>query len=186
MAQLVGDSVLIQNQVGNHPSRWDITGVVVEVRDHDQYIVKVDGSGRMTIRNRKFLKKITPYSMTKHFKRSDSPVAPADPPVSQPPVVLEADPPNQPPEPPQPIPEPRAEPDPEPADLPPVAQAPAPAIEPAEAPRRSSRASQQPDRLQITWGSKSYAQVVSDKDPGSLCIKDSIHLLDPEGGRRLH
>ena len=182
----VGDSVLIQNQVGNHPSRWDITGVVVEVRDHDQYIVKVDGSGRMTIRNRKFLKKITPYSMTKHFKRSDTPVAPADPPVSQPPVVLEADPPNQPPEPPQPIPEPRAEPDPEPADLPPVAQAPAPAIEPAEAPRRSSRASQQPDRLQITWGSKSYAQVVSDKDPGSLCIKDSIHLLDPEGGRRLH
>ena len=63
----VGDSVLVQNQVGNHPSKWDITGIVVEVKEHDQYIVKVDGSGRMTLRNRKFLKKITPYSMTKHF-----------------------------------------------------------------------------------------------------------------------
>ena len=56
----VGDSVLVQNQVGNHPSKWDITGVVVEVKEHNQYIVKVDGSGRMTLRNRKFLKKITP------------------------------------------------------------------------------------------------------------------------------
>ena len=27
----LGDTVLIQNQVGNYPSRWDITGVVVEV-----------------------------------------------------------------------------------------------------------------------------------------------------------
>ena len=29
----VGDSVLVQNQVGNHPSRWDIMGVFVEVKD---------------------------------------------------------------------------------------------------------------------------------------------------------
>ena len=65
---VVGDSVLVQNQVGNHPSRWDITGVVVEVKNNDQYTVKVDGSRRMTFRNRKFLKKITPYTMTKYFK----------------------------------------------------------------------------------------------------------------------
>ena len=31
----VGDSVLVQNQTGNYPSRWDITGVVVEVKEHD-------------------------------------------------------------------------------------------------------------------------------------------------------
>ena len=34
---VVGDHVRIQNQVGNHPLKWDKTGVVVEVRQHDQY-----------------------------------------------------------------------------------------------------------------------------------------------------
>ena len=57
----VQDTVQIQNQVGCKPSRWDITGTVVEVRQHDQYVVKVHGSGRLTLRNRKFLKKIPPY-----------------------------------------------------------------------------------------------------------------------------
>ena len=57
----VQDTVQVQNQVGNHPSRWDITGVVVEVRDFDQYMIKIHGSGRLTTRNRKFLRKITPY-----------------------------------------------------------------------------------------------------------------------------
>ena len=55
----VGDSVLVQNQVGNHPSRWDNTGIIVEVKE---YIVRVDGSGWMTLRNRKYLKMITPYT----------------------------------------------------------------------------------------------------------------------------
>ena len=55
----VGDCVLVQNQMGNHPSKWDITGVVVEVKDFDQYVLKIDGSGRLTLRNRKFLRKIT-------------------------------------------------------------------------------------------------------------------------------
>ena len=54
--------MFVQNQVGNYPSRWDITGQVVEVKDHDQYVVRVDGSGRLTMRNRQFLRKLTPYS----------------------------------------------------------------------------------------------------------------------------
>ena len=53
----VGDTVRIQNQTGNHPLKWDKTGRVVEVRLFDQYLVKVDGSGRTTLRNRKFLRK---------------------------------------------------------------------------------------------------------------------------------
>ena len=57
----VGDTVLVQNQLGNHPRRWDKSGCVVEVKQHDQYIVKIDGSGRATLRNRKFLRKFTPY-----------------------------------------------------------------------------------------------------------------------------
>ena len=58
----VGDHVYIQNLVGNHPRRWERTGNIVEVRQFDQYVVRVDGSGRLTIRNRKHLRKFTPFN----------------------------------------------------------------------------------------------------------------------------
>ena len=54
-----GDTVLIQNQTGRCPTRWDRTGSVVEVRPNDQYAIKVHGSGRVTLRNRRFLRPIT-------------------------------------------------------------------------------------------------------------------------------
>ena len=57
----VGDSVFIQNQEGNYPRRWDKRGQVVEVKGYDQYIVRVDGSRRLTRRNRKFLRKFEQY-----------------------------------------------------------------------------------------------------------------------------
>ena len=57
---IIGDHVRIQNQTGQHPTRWDKTGSVIEVRQFDQYVVKVDGSDRVTLRNRKFLRKYTP------------------------------------------------------------------------------------------------------------------------------
>ena len=50
----------IQNQIGNAPRKWDKTGVVVEVRQHNQYLVKTDGSNRVTLRNRKFLRRFEP------------------------------------------------------------------------------------------------------------------------------
>lgn len=56
----VGDHVRIQNQTGPHPLKWDKTGRVIEVRQFDQYVIKVDGSGRVTLRNRKFLRKYIP------------------------------------------------------------------------------------------------------------------------------
>ena len=56
----VGDTVRIQNQTGPHPTKWDKTGMVFEVRQFDQYVVRVDGSGRVVPRNRKFLRKYTP------------------------------------------------------------------------------------------------------------------------------
>lgn len=56
----VGDLVRVQNQTGLHPNKWDRTGIVVEVRQHDQYMVKIDGSGRVTLRNRRFLRKFFP------------------------------------------------------------------------------------------------------------------------------
>ena len=57
----VGDLVRIQNQTGPYPLKWDKTGTVIEVRQFDQYVVKVDGSGRVTLRNRKFLRKYLPF-----------------------------------------------------------------------------------------------------------------------------
>ena len=50
----------IQNQTGNHPTKWDKTGVVVEVRQYHQYIVHMDGTGKMTIHNRIFLRQYLP------------------------------------------------------------------------------------------------------------------------------
>ena len=35
----IGDHVFIQNQTGNHPKKWDKSGVVVEVKQHHQYLV---------------------------------------------------------------------------------------------------------------------------------------------------
>ena len=61
-ALAVGDYVRIQNQTGQHPNKWDRTGTVVEVKQHDQYQVKVDASGRVTLRNRRFLRKFTPIT----------------------------------------------------------------------------------------------------------------------------
>ena len=57
-----GTIVQIQNQTGPHKNKWDKSGVVVEVLDHDAYTVKVDGSGRISKRNRRFLRPIRPYS----------------------------------------------------------------------------------------------------------------------------
>ena len=56
----VGDSVQVQNQVGNRPRRWYATGTIVECLPHRQYRVVLDGSRRVTLRNRKFLRLIDP------------------------------------------------------------------------------------------------------------------------------
>ena len=50
--------VQIQNQKGTDPKRWNKSGKVIERLDYDQYLVKVDGGGRLTRRNRRFLRKI--------------------------------------------------------------------------------------------------------------------------------
>ena len=52
----IGNKVFIQNQTGPSPMRWDHTGTVTEVKQFDQYVVKMDHSGRSTLRNRKYLR----------------------------------------------------------------------------------------------------------------------------------
>ena len=73
----VGTRVRVQNQTGPHKTRWDRTGVVMEVNlPYDQYLVKMDGSRRTTSRNRKFLRAIR--------ATRDAPGRPEDPTVPGP------------------------------------------------------------------------------------------------------
>ena len=55
----IGDRCYIQNQKGNYPLKWERSGVIVEIQPYDKYVVKIDGSGQLTKRNRKFLRRIT-------------------------------------------------------------------------------------------------------------------------------
>ena len=59
-----GDRVMIQNQNGRFPKKWDKSGVVTEVLPFEQYTLKVDGSWRVTRRNRRFLKAFEPATVT--------------------------------------------------------------------------------------------------------------------------
>ena len=58
---ILGDHVRIQNQTGPHPTKWDKTGLVIEVQQFDQYCHMCRWTGRVTSRNRKFLRKYEPY-----------------------------------------------------------------------------------------------------------------------------
>ena len=55
------DRVYVQNQTGPAPKLWSKSGVIVECLPHNSYLVKIDGSGHLTRRNRQFLRKFTPY-----------------------------------------------------------------------------------------------------------------------------
>ena len=46
----------IQELHKNHKKRWVKTGQIVEALPNRQYRIKVDGSGRVTLRNRRHLK----------------------------------------------------------------------------------------------------------------------------------
>ena len=64
----VGDRCYVQNQTGNHPKRWDRSGTVIDLSNRDSYVIKVDGTGRLTRRNRRFLRKFTPASPVVKFE----------------------------------------------------------------------------------------------------------------------
>ena len=177
----VGDSVLVQNQIGNHPSKWDITGVVVEIKEFDQYVLKIDGSGRLTLRNRKFLRKITPYQLTKHFKSSvpltpsqESPQPTAHQPQAE--VPEEIRPPvHDPEETTTPVTGPTSEPPETPTETP-LAASPSPS--PQAEPRRSTRVKKETDRLvdKMRFGGKTY------DDTSTSSIDHSLRHCCPSGG----
>ena len=54
----VGNLVSIQNQTGPRAKKWDKTGTIVEMLPFDQFRIRVDGSGNVTLRNRQYIRKI--------------------------------------------------------------------------------------------------------------------------------
>ena len=68
----VGAVVQVQNQAGPHRNKWDHSGTVVEALGHDAYHVKMDGSGRVTKRNRRFLREIVPYTRVIAARQQDT------------------------------------------------------------------------------------------------------------------
>ena len=51
----------IQDQTGKTPRKWNKSGLILENQSHDSHLVKVDGSGKVTKRNRQFLRKYQPF-----------------------------------------------------------------------------------------------------------------------------
>ena len=72
----VGDTVMVQNQVGNHPLRWDKRGTIVNCEGFDQYMLMIDGSRRLTRRNRKYLRLFTPFQPPHAMLGGDARCAP--------------------------------------------------------------------------------------------------------------
>ena len=65
-----GDHVFVQNQGSNlkNQKKWDREGTILKKGENDQYLVKVRGTGRLTLRNRRFLRKIVhrPANVNQH------------------------------------------------------------------------------------------------------------------------
>lgn len=69
LSQLAVDNrVHIHNQTGPHPLKWVRTGTVIEVQQLDQYRIRVDGTGRVTLRNWKFLRRYVPVDINMRLK----------------------------------------------------------------------------------------------------------------------
>ena len=96
-----GDTVVLQDLQTNNgkPGRWTKSGEVVEVLPYDAYLVRIHGSRGVTQRNRRFLRKLQPFSPAIPFTSDElSPSraitrAMMNPPVQVPtPVVKQASP----------------------------------------------------------------------------------------------
>jgi hypothetical protein len=56
-----GDMVFIQNQdpASGNPNKWDREGTIIQTGENDQYLVRVHGTWRVTLRNRRLLRKFS-------------------------------------------------------------------------------------------------------------------------------
>ena len=166
-----GMKVILQNQhgAGKIAKKWDRTGLSIDDLGHNKYRIKVDGSGRVTDRNRQF----TPHTLIQPGPRPGNEFHPEPVAEPAPRVDLQA--------PPVVNPEPVAEPMPpvvsnpeqvvQPAPQTPQRQTPEPVVQPMpqspepqsfstppttpimnSPPRRSTRVSKPPER----WGYEKF------------------------------
>ena len=70
----VGQVVQVQNQYGAKPGKWYNTGIIAEVLPHRQYRVMMDGSRRVTLRNRRFIRPIDPVARNTARYPSNDPI----------------------------------------------------------------------------------------------------------------
>ena len=88
LSLITGNHVYIQDQHGNTPKRWNKSGIILEVGPHDSFLVKVDGSGKVTKRNRQFLRRFEPFSAEPRTATALPPVPPAAHLASPPPAPI--------------------------------------------------------------------------------------------------
>ena len=68
-----GATVRVQTRNSFH-SRWDRVGTVVEVMANRKYLIRLHGSGRVVIRNRRFLQQVGPCSDRPVISQTISPI----------------------------------------------------------------------------------------------------------------
>ena len=81
-----GDLVYVQDQTGKTPKQWNKSGKVLEELPHDSYLISIDGSFQTTRRNRKFLRKFTPFNTA---NLPAPPAQDAQPSINQPAPVMD-------------------------------------------------------------------------------------------------
>ena len=59
-----GDKFYGQNQDGNHQIRLDKSDMVLKIQPYDQYSIKIDRSGIITVRSSTFLRDFTPFNLS--------------------------------------------------------------------------------------------------------------------------
>ena len=85
-----GEKCFVQNQHGPHRNKWHNTGTVMEVLPFDQYVVQLDGSRRLTTRNRKFLRGYTPAVVITEPRPMRTRIDPTDVTPQDPPALDDA------------------------------------------------------------------------------------------------
>ena len=97
--------VIIQTQhgAGKISKKWDRTRLIIDDLGYNKYRVRVDGSGRVTDRNRQFLRQFTPSTPVQPGPRPGNelypePVVEPTPPatIQSPPVAINPEPVDQP------------------------------------------------------------------------------------------
>ena len=73
----VGTLIVIQNRDKVRAGKWDRTGHIIEKLDHRQYLIRMDGSGRVTRQNRRFIREYTALTPSQILP---SPYLPSAPP----------------------------------------------------------------------------------------------------------